>query len=234
MTLENLLERASREPGGRAAFYRALLESRLYIPGETDAQGAYIRPYDLDGKVTIFIFSTEEKLAARLGAETGSIMLAGHILFAALPAFDRLLLDDGSPVSKEFTRSEVAAIIDRSILTIEDADEQSCGTSILGQPKNYPVPLMEELKKSLPLRPEITAAYIAQLQESATSAPRIVIAFDTTMDDESFALLCSRAETLAVAVGAPDVIFTRLGDDALGEYLRSETEAFYQGSGASG
>ena len=225
-TLETLLERASRVKGGREQFYRALLESDLLIPGESDAGGLYIRPYELDGRVTIFIFSTQERLAGRLGAQTEAITLAGHILFSHLPPFDRLILDDGSKLSKEFTRSEVAALADRSILATGEWEQS--GTSIVGQPKKYPVALMEELKKSLPLRPEIVAAYIAQIQDTPASEPRIVIALETAMDEGEFAALTARAAMLATAVGAADVGFVRLAGDAVGEYLRTETEAFYR------
>jgi hypothetical protein len=226
-TLEALLDRASRERNGREAFYRALLERDLLIPGESDAGGLYIRPYDLEGKVTIFIFSTRERLEGRLGKKTEAITLPGHVLFSHLPPFDRLILDDGSKLSKEFTRSEAAALADGSIHTMAAGGWEPEGTSIIGVPKKYPVALMDELKKSLPLRPEVTAAYIAQIQETPLSEPRIVIALETAMTDDDFDALTARAAMLAAAVGAADVGFIRLGEDAIGEYLRTESEPFY-------
>ena len=39
---------------------------------------------------------------------------------------------------------------------------------VLGQPKEYPVRLMEELKAKLPARPEVRAAYIAQMFEEGS------------------------------------------------------------------
>ena len=55
-----------------------------------------------------------------------------------------------------------------------------------------------------------------------------MIAFETDMSDEDFEQLRANASRLAEACGVEDVLFMRLEDDAIGEYMRREAGAFYE------
>jgi hypothetical protein len=227
--LDMLVEEASHDIGKRSEFYRTLLASRLWVPGEARDGELFIRPYTIDGRKALLLFSSPERMAEGLRERPEFFGVTGRALLEAIPGFDSLILNYRTRTQKEFTSSEVAALLDGSIF--EESNE-SCGVPrqiVLGQPKEYPVRLMEELKAKLPARSDVRAAYIAQLYEEGTmDAPRIVIAFETEMEEESFEVFRGRAMQLAEACDAGDPIFTRLEDDGLGEYLRKETEPFYK------
>jgi hypothetical protein len=227
--LDRLIIEATENPARREAFYRELLRSRLWVPGELHDGEVLIRPYELDERKTILIFSSPDRMAEGLRERPEFFGANGHVLLESLPPFDSLLLNYRTRTQKEFTPSEVAAILDGSIF-VQGQEGSHCASRgmIVGQPKEYPVRLMEELKRRLPARDEVHAAYLAQTVEEGSEEPHIIIAFETELNDEEFELLRSRATELAVACQAEGVQFARLANDALGEYMRKESEPFYR------
>jgi hypothetical protein len=223
--LERLLEAARSDSSRRSEFYRLFLESELCVPGSMDDGELLIQPYDLGGRKSFLVFSSPERMAEGLLDRPEHFTINAEMLLAALPVFDVLVLNYRTRMQKEFTPSEVQALLDGTIFHPEGTDE----SIILGKPKSYPVQLMEALKAKLPARPEVRAAYLAQLYDpAAMDAPRIVIAFETAMDADGFEMLCGNAARIAEACGAEDVIFRRLEEDAVGEYMRREAGAFYR------
>jgi hypothetical protein len=226
--LDRLIIEATENPARREAFYRELLRSRLWVPGELHDGEALIRPYELEDRKTILIFSSPERMVEGLRDRPEFFGANGRALLESLPPFDSLLLNYRTRTQKEFTPSEVAAILDGSIFAPEEGGHCASRSMIVGQPKEYPVRLMEELKRRLPARAEVQAAYLAQITGEGSDAPHIIIAFETGMGGPEFELLRSRATELAAACGAEGVEFTRLANDALGEYMRKESEPFYR------
>jgi hypothetical protein len=223
--LERLLEAARNDSSRRNEFYRALLASELCVPGTLSDGELLIQPYDLGGRKTFLLFTSPERMVEGLLDRPEHFAIEGATLFAALPAFDVVVLNYRTRMQKEFTPSEVQALLDGTIFHAGGSDD----AIILGKPKSYPVQLMETLKAKLPARPEVRAAYLAQLFDPATmDAPRIVIAFETDMDEGGFDMLCGNAARIAEACGAEDIIFRRLENDAVGEYMRREAGAFYR------
>jgi hypothetical protein len=224
--IDALLRDAVRAPGGRAAFYRALLDETLFVPGETVEGELFIRPYEIDGRSTLLFFSSGERLSEALADAPSRIELPGRALLGVANVFDRVILDYGSSTAKEFTHSEIEAVLTGAVFEL--AEEETGQGMVVGQPKKYPVRLMDLLRQGLPTRPDVRAAYIAQVYEiESGEEPRVVIAFDTAMSEEELALFFDRVRDLAETNGAPDVRFTRLAEDGLGEYLRSEVTPFY-------
>jgi hypothetical protein len=225
--LARLLDDATWNTARRAEFYRALLEQTLYVPGQMEQGELLVRPYDVDGRKALLLFSSPAKLQSALRDRPGYVAVPARAMFQAAATFDGVILNYGAPRVKEFTHSEIAALLDGSIFTAPAATDHS-NSIVLGQPKEYPVPLMEALRQGLPTRPEIRAAYIAQMYATGSQdEPRIVIAFDAAMSDSDFHEFLERVRSLSGSLGHADILFTRLESDGLGEYLRSETAPFY-------
>lgn len=226
--IDALLAGAVGNTEGRDTFYRELLEGELTVPGEAADGELFVRPYDINRKRTLLLFSTPLKLRRALPDNPPSVTLPSRTLLRAALTFDAAILNYRAPHAKEFTRSEMEAILDGSIFA------QSCSTGeyrsiILGQPKHYPVALMDHLRGTLPARREVRAAYIAQVaEEGSLGEPTVVIAFDTAMEGEKLKGLTDEASAAAARLGFGSVLFTRLANDGLGEYLRSETAPFYR------
>lgn len=225
--LDELLRAAASDVERRTEFYRALPECTLVVPGEIGEGELFVRPYEVHGRKALLVFSSPEKLRQGLKDAPEFVELGGRTLLEAALGFETLVLNYGAPHDKEFTRSEIESILDGSILA------ESCGTGnyramLLGQPKHYPVPLMTQLQEWLPSQPEIRAVYIAQMTEEGSQESRIVMAFETDVEEERFRALMNNVAFFADATDAGDILLTRLVDDGLGAYLHSETRPFYQ------
>jgi len=225
--LDDLLRAAASDADRRTEFYRILPESTLIVPGEVGDGELFVRPYDVRGRKSLLVFSSAEKLRQGLNDLPPFVELRGRTLLEAALGFESLVLNYGAPHDKEFTRSEIESILDGSILAA------SCGSGdyravLLGQPKHYPVELMTHLQEWLPSTPEIRSAYIAQMTEEGSDEPRLVMAFETDAEENRFREVMNNVAFFADAVDAGDILLTRLADDGLGEYLRSETRPFYR------
>ncbi|MDB5033235.1 MAG: sseB [Chlorobi bacterium] len=224
--LDALLADAVRAPELREAFYRRLLAATLMVPGEQRDGELLLRPYDLYGKRSILLF-TSRAPASSLRDHPPLVELPARVLLEVSLGFDSVILNYGNRNEKEFTPPEIRGILDGSIFS-SGADAGAFGGIMVGQPREYPVRLMNELRSALPSRPDVLRAYIAQVStEGVTEEPKIVMAFETGMSDDDFELFRGRVGLLAGSVGAEGVHFVRLAADGLGEYLRTETKPFY-------
>jgi hypothetical protein len=224
--LDALLAEASREPSKREEFYHALLDATLLVPGEIMEGELFVRPYTVENRKSLLIFTAPDQ-ASSLRDHPPLVEMKGEILLRAGLGFDGVALNYGNRNEKWFTAPELRALLDGSIFGLLEYGSSGSGL-LIGQPKEYPVRLMNELSRAFPTRSEIAAAYIAQtMREGEMAEPKLVIAIDTTMSEEDFRVMEEKLVRLAEALEV-NVDFTRLKGDPLGEYLRSETKAFYQ------
>lgn len=225
--LDYMLGRAASDPALRPRFYRLMLESSVFVPGEIQGDELFIRPYTLDERKTLLFFSSR-KLASVLRDRPGLVKVPGGAILETCTAFESVILNYASRNQKEFTRSEIRALLDGSIFKCDTA--MATATLIIGQPKDYPVRLMNELSRTFPLQPEILAAYIAQVARDE-HAPVAVIALATTGDEETFGAIRENVINLARKLDVARLDVVRLADDPLGEYLLAEVKPFYEAEG---
>ncbi len=221
--LAEMLERASSTPSQRVAFYAMLMESILLVPGERIGATLDLRPYDVEGRSTLLLFSSERYLTI-LRDRPPVVPISGSDAMRLAAAFDGIVLNYGSRIQKAFTRSEIDAILSGTIGAIETGDAPA---TIIGQPKEYPLRLMEELRRLLPRRTDVDAAYIAQITRES-EAPRIILAFETTMNTNDFATFRERVAALVDAVGTANIDVVQIEAGWLSDYLHTECEAFYR------
>jgi hypothetical protein len=231
--LDDLLTRAAHNPALREQFYHAMLESTLHVPGEIQQGELFIRPYTVHGRKTLLLF-TSPAMVSVLRDHPTLVEVEGRLLLQASAGFETTILNYGSRNEKEFTPPEIRALLDGSIFqpaSRNGATDETSRGMMVGQPKEYPVRLMNELQRALPSRHDIRAAYLAQITyEGDTTGPIIVIAFDTDISDDEFGQLCAKVTAFAEGIGTSGIRLTRLANDPLGEYLRTETTPFYQGA----
>lgn len=224
--LAALLAEASRSPARRAAFYRALADGTLWVPGGMTNGELLVRPYQVHGRSVLLVF-TSRSAATALRDRPEMIELPMRSVCGMAPMFDGVILNYGTRTEKEFTAPELRGLLDGSIFELVEAEQGL----LIGQPKEFPVRLMNELKRAFPSRPEITAAYIAQVTEEGRSgAPTIVIGIEAGISDEAFEEMRPKLERISEAAGASGVTFMKLADDPIAQYMRTETKAFYEGS----
>lgn len=222
--LAALLADAAREPARRETFYRALLEGSLWTPAEMEDGALMVRPYQVHGRNVLLAFTSREN-ATSLRDKPSMLELPARTVLAASAGFDGLVLNYGNPTEKEFTHPEMRGLLDGSIFDLVEGRH----SLLLGQPKEYPVRLMNDLARAFPSRRELMAAYIAQVSEEGDDGePTIVIGVETVMSDDEFEEVRAKLERMAEVAEAHSVVFMKLGDDPIAHYMRAETKAFYR------
>ena len=218
--LERELERASKSVRHRDAFYHALLEDSIWVPGTVSAGEVFIQPFDLDGRRTILAFTSERKLNEALRHNAGALELPGRALLSTLPEYDSLIIDYRTRLQKEMTPSEVAAVLDGSIFTIVRNGAAS-DRVLLGRPRHYPVPLLDALRPLLADQSDVRAAYMCQVQRERESDANLIIG----IDGPSAAI---GVVSEFVARVDPSIAVVGLKNDATSEYMRRETEPWWK------
>lgn len=201
------------------------------MPGRVEDGDVFIQPFDLDGRGTIFAFTSERVLNQALRHNAGAIELPGRALLESLPAFDSLILDYRTRLQKEMTRTEVAALLDGSIFKLMRSG--SLESLMLGRPRHYPVQLLDSLRPMLSNSTAFAAAYLCQSQRERDGATRIIIAIESVQENsDEVDVESARAafDSIAQHVQNFDATISviLLGDDAASEFMRRETEPWWR------
>ena len=116
--LETLLEKAATEPAHRPAFFSALLEATVWVPGRA-ADGEQIvedSALDLqhwekdDGTSVIPFFTSLEALQQAVADEQAFVMMPARTLMA-MTLGESLFLNPKLPSGKEFTPREISHLL---------------------------------------------------------------------------------------------------------------------------
>ncbi|GAA3994177.1 hypothetical protein GCM10022408_00510 [Hymenobacter fastidiosus] len=195
--LEQLLMSAANQPEARPDFYRALLGEELVLvmqPKEGEpggevqpAEGMEIQLQVLnDGKIPVF--SSVERLYEG-GMEVDSVpylRIRGLDFFQMVQGAE-CALNPFSAAGKLLPADELADLLAGRLFP---GGTEALGQQIpvmLGQPADYPTPLLEALRTFSAEKPAIQAVYIAQAQLQDNSAPpRLLLAFHTDDNDAAF------------------------------------------------
>lgn len=226
--LDKLLANAARSRRGRERFYRHLIESQLWVPGEVRDGELLLQSYTLDGRITLLLFTSEE-MSRVLRDAPPVVEIPARTLLATGLRFERVVLNYATRNQKELTPSELRGLIEGSslLMAIDTATTQS-DVILLGPPKDHPVRLMHELTRSFPLRKEVVAAWIIQTsREGIVEAPRVMIVIELELDGDARDQFLANVRRMALALDEPRVEIIPLTDGAIEEYLRHEAKPFY-------
>lgn len=239
--IERLLVAATTDPTARSQFYRALTENDLLVIGEghkpakdetlvaDETTQVKIQLIEVQGTPHVPIFTSKERIAAIVKAESPYLAMNGRALFTMLKGSD-LVMNPGSDFGKLFTPAEVDWILDGSILRLGPTQNVGGQQVLLSQPKEYPRHITDALSPLLQKHSDVNAAYLAQGVFSGTDAvPHTLIAIDTTGDWKS---LIAEIGPIAQTIAQPGEIidFMQLSeraDEGVSRYMRS-TEPFYR------
>jgi SseB protein N-terminal domain len=124
--LEAALVAASRDPAAHLAFYRVLVESRLFVidrspPSERPVNGVLavgrqvsLDQFELDGIPHVPVFSSAERIR-QVNAEEVRFLAMGAKDFFELVRGAHVVLNPGLDFGKQFLPEEVEGILDGSI-----------------------------------------------------------------------------------------------------------------------
>jgi len=189
--LERSLMQAIGDPAWRPQFYRDFAASEIFtfLGGEpsTAADGVGPRP-DQDISLTLFtngersfvpIFSSPSRLQA-MAREGDRFIGVSALTLCRMVGGNDVFLNPGSPCSKEFTASEVAAIADGSIWESDTIQVDRPTPFQIGVPADYPVEFAESLKRLFAQKEEITRAWLALVRFHDTGESETRIGIEAT------------------------------------------------------
>ncbi|MCC4609202.1 enhanced serine sensitivity protein SseB C-terminal domain-containing protein [Xanthomonas campestris pv. zinniae] len=242
--LEEALARAADEPASRPDFYRALLDSEIFVIGYTDAPGdgqgtipagaklSLVNFEKSDGAPFIPFFTSLEALRSVLRDESRYVAMPSRSFFE-ITRGATLVLNPGVSYGKEFFPREIDALLTAGVNHIADQRVVEKETKvILGQPAKYPIRMVGSLSKLFGKHPNVRAAYLCLMHDpAASSAPTLLVGIE---GDGELGVAIREAGAIAVdTVPSGEMVdLTRVqrGDAGLSSYFIDSVKPFYERS----
>ena len=241
--LEALLRLAADEPAHRPEFYNLLMDSEVFILGNTSQAGGS-DPVTLEAGDHIQIKHWEKQDGAQIIPFFTSLSLLQQALeieetYVALPAkslFEMtlgatLFINPKSDYGKEFTPQEIEQLLSNGMNQAAVQRTVEKETSVLmGQPANYPTHMVESLNQLLAKHSNVNKAYLALMHDASTDEkPHLIIGIEASGDIEKVI----REAGIVAADSAPDgevVDLYRVNpdDSGLSQYFINHTTPFYE------
>ena len=238
--LEQSLMQAASDPAHRPQFYRDLASADVFIiqegpiesPGGAvlkQGQTVRIRHMESNGKNYIPVFSSLPRLQAVLREEAAFLSM-NAIELMKLTRGAEFILNPGSDYGKEFTKGEIASIVDGSIWQptesyVAKKDEQVR----IGQPANYPTELASALARYFKTQKGVKRAFLAHFfNPQQDEKPHTLIAIEFSGDWNP---IMAGAGMVAQGVKVPDppVDFLAMtGNGGIEDYFRKDCKPFYE------
>ncbi len=186
-----------------------------------------IAPIDMNGKPYLPIFSSLTRLRAAIQNEVGNLAM-NALEFLKIIHGAELVLNPGSDCGKEFTREEIAGILDGSIWRVNAYTVEKPTKVFLGQPSRYPHALVEALSRLFKGKVQVQSAYLAHFfNPVAGDKSHTLIGIETAGDWDE---LVAEAGMVASNVEIPDppVDFLRMtGKAGVEDYFHKSCKPFY-------
>lgn len=242
--LEVALRRAADEPAARPEFYKLLVESKIFILGQSDSAGdgdsmipagsklAIVNWHRQDGSPVIPFFTSLPALQRAIEEEQPYVALPARSFFEITQGAS-LVLNPKSPYGKEFYPQEISAILSTGTNHVpEQRVVQKETRVLLGQPKNYPSEMVSAITLLLAKHPNVKAAYLALMnQPNSTPAQSLVVGIEGDgMLEEVIRQVGSVAADTRPAEFPVDLVHVKPGEPGLSEYFLSSTKPFYERS----
>ena len=187
--LEALLQAAATNPVERPAFIRCLLESEVFVLGQSgQPDGRHtleagtkvaIRHWSRqDGTSFIPFFTSVEALQQAIKEQEHFLGLRAKSLFEMTKGAD-LVLNPGLQYAKEFLPEEVAGLLEHDGPAFERRVVTQPTQVLLAQPKEKPERMLAALSELLPRYPEVKAAYLALMHDASRDpGPTLVVGIE--------------------------------------------------------
>jgi len=239
LNLEQLLQKAAKEPAFRAAFCNRLLIDDLVVitqnnglpPGTSTLQtdtSVNLLTYP-DGKIPVF--TSPERIFDKgvIKEQVQYLQMKGRDLFSFTKGAT-FILNPYSDYGKELLPDEIESLLNGTLieasrtLTIEKETKV-----LLAQPAKYPTEIVHALKTLFAERPIVKAAYLGWIHNPTTAdPPHYIFAIDADGDIQS--LTQEAGYTARHYLGANEIVdFIRIDHNGgLSDYFLKDTTPFYK------
>lgn len=237
--LEQLLRLSVSEPAHRPEFHQVLMDSSLFVLGETgdqrDGEKLLVEGSSLslqhwekeDGSTLIPIFTSLEVMNDVIDTDERYLEIPAETLFE-MTLGEVLVLNPESEYSKEFLPAEVETLLAGEL--VQKTTARSLGEVMIGNPEQYPALLIDSLTTLFSKHRQLKSAYLGMIHEPGQeNKPNLIIGL---LGDGDLGVLIQEAATVAWDTlddgDAVDFMVIEKGDEGIAEYFFNETKPFYE------
>lgn len=235
--LESLLEKALTEPGWRPEFFRVLMESSVWVPGEavaghsmnTDNSVELQHWEKQDATRVIPFFSSQQALRQAAGEQQAFVVMPVRTLFE-ITCGETLLLNAKLPQGKEFTPQEITRLLGGDNNPLSQQQVLQGGVplllSALEQPPermiNSLITLFQNIK-------QVKRAFICTVKEQAGQQANLLIGIEAEGD---ISTIIQTAGSVAADIlpedEAVDLCQITNDDTGISHFMITHIAPFYQ------
>lgn len=248
--LNELLELANDEAAHRPAFYRQLLQSKIFVLGAMDngedddddsiktiTDGSTVQLHvwtDRDGEKIIPFFSSLDELIKSTHDSAAYLHLPAR-MFLEMTRGSQTILNPYSDHAKEFFPEEVDILLNGNIpgAVGERMTMQKDTHVTIEQPAEYPSVLVHSLTTYFAGQPAVHSAWLAAITYADDPEQHILIGVVTTSDE--FDRISAETGSIAADVAPDDIVDVLFIDrnetekpKGVAAYLLQETQPFYE------
>ncbi|HEY2451630.1 MAG TPA: enhanced serine sensitivity protein SseB [Scandinavium sp.] len=235
--LETLLEQAATEPAHRPAFFRALLESTVWVPG-TAAEGGQVvegSAVDLqhwekdDGTSVVPFFTSLDALQQAVEDEQAFVVMPVRTLFE-MTLGETLFLNAKLPTGKEFAPREINHLIGEEGNPLSTQTVLEGGAALLlSEVTEPPAQMIDSLTTLFKTLKTVRRAFVCSIKEHADEQPNLLIGIEAEGDIEAIIQAAGSVATDTLPGDEPiDICQIVEGEKGISHFMLAHITPFYE------
>jgi len=235
--LETLLEQAANEPAYRPAFFRTLLDSTVWVPGNAAEGEAVVEESALDiqhwekddGTSVIPFFTSFAALQQAVDDEQAFVVMPARTLFE-MTLGETLFLNAKLPTGKEFTPREISHLVGEEGSPLSQQEVLEGGTALLlSEVAEPPAQMVDSLTTLFKSIKTVKRAFICSIKEQADAQANLLIGIEAEGDIEEIIHAAGSVATDTLPGDEPiDICQVAEGEKGISHFMLAHITPFYE------
>jgi len=235
--LETLLEQAATEPAYRPAFFRTLLDSTVWVPGNAAEGEAVVEESALDiqhwekddGTSVIPFFTSLAALQQAVDDEQAFVVMPARTLFE-MTLGETLFLNAKLPTGKEFTPREISHLVGEEGSPLSQQEVLEGGTALLlSEVAEPPAQMVDSLTTLFKSIKTVKRAFICSIKEQADAQANLLIGIEAEGDIEEIIHAAGSVATDTLPGDEPvDICQVAEGEKGISHFMLAHITPFYE------
>lgn len=235
--LETLLEQAATEPAYRPAFFRTLLDSTVWVPGNAAEGEAVVEESALDiqhwekddGTSVIPFFTSLAALQQAVDDEQAFVVMPARTLFE-MTLGETLFLNAKLPTGKEFTPREIIHLVGEEGSPLSQQEVIEGGTALLlSEVAEPPAQMVDSLTTLFKSIKTVKRAFICSIKEQANAQANLLIGIEAEGDIEEIIHAAGSVATDTLPGDEPvDICQVAEGEKGISHFMLAHITPFYE------
>lgn len=235
--LETLLEQAATEPAYRPAFFRTLLDSTVWVPGNAAEGEAVVEESALDiqhwekddGTSVIPFFTSLAALQQAIDDEQAFVVMPARTLFE-MTLGETLFLNAKLPTGKEFTPREISHLVGKEGSPLSQQEVLEGGTALLlSEVAEPPAQMVDSLTTLFKSIKTVKRAFICFIKEQADAQANLLIGIEAEGDIEEIIHAAGSVATDTLPGDEPvDICQVTEGEKGISHFMLAHITPFYE------